>query len=373
MIPGSAALSAGKILVLWADERSANLGVRALAAGAREVATRALSPREVVFQDFGPDEQGFHPGKREVLADVLRPGGPIKTWLGRHDAILDTGAGDSLTDGYGARRLLMMLYTQRAAIQLGIPLVFLPQTIGPFRSPPLRALAAATLRAARTVFARDPESERYARERLGVDALPGTDLVFALPRPTTPPSGAVVLNVSGLLWDRNPHVDDRRYRDQLRRLAGALRADGHRIVLMPHVLANASPDDDQRVLHHAAELLGADSIAVPTDLGDARRILAGASAVVGSRMHACLNALSMGTPSYAWAYSRKFAPLLESLGWPWAADIRTSGDLVPGTVEFVRAAAAGELDEAVHRSIDEADARLAGVTEAIRAAWGALA
>ena len=51
-------------------------------------------------------------------------------------------------------------------------------------------------------------------------------------------------------------------------------------------------------------------------------MLAGASLVVGSRMHACLNALSVGTPAVPLAYSRKFAPLMADLGWEHVIDLR---------------------------------------------------
>ena len=45
--------------------------------------------------------------------------------------------------------------------------------------------------------------------------------------------------------------------------------------------------------------------------------------MIGSRMHACLNALSVGTPAIPLAYSRKFAPLLGDLGWAHVVDLRT--------------------------------------------------
>ena len=43
-------------------------------------------------------------------------------------------------------------------------------------------------------------------------------------------------------------------------------------------------------------------------------------------MHACLNALSVGTPAIPLAYSRKFEPLLADLGWRSVVDLRTSDD-----------------------------------------------
>ena len=45
-------------------------------------------------------------------------------------------------------------------------------------------------------------------------------------------------------------------------------------------------------------------------------------------MHACLNALSVGTPAIPLAYSRKFEPLLSDLGWSHTVDLRTTADPV---------------------------------------------
>jgi len=56
----------------------------------------------------------------------------------------------------------------------------------------------------------------------------------------------------------------------------------------------------------------------PRDLDDARWIIAGSTVLIGARMHACLNALSTGVPAIAMAYSRKFAPLFDAIGWPYS-------------------------------------------------------
>ena len=67
------------------------------------------------------------------------------------------------------------------------------------------------------------------------------------------------------------------------------------------------------------------SLHVPEDLDDVRSVIASAHLVIGARMHACLNALSVGTPAVAMAYSRKFAPLLESIGWNAVVSLTETG------------------------------------------------
>lgn len=356
-----------RVLVLWADDRSANLGVRALAAGAESLARMAMGPVTIDFQDFAPNAAGFNPGKRNVGRDIFSRHGVIDQWISQYDVVLDTGAGDSLTDIYGAKRLLMMMYTQRAAYRAGVPVIFLPQTIGPFGSPLLRQMARRNLSRASGIFARDSWSRSYAHKAMRLEAEPSTDVVFALPvgdvrrRPDT-----IIVNVSGLLWDENRHVDYLRYRRHLRQLSIEIRRSGLRVNLMAHVLENDSADNDVRVLEQAADLLEAQETVVPKDLPEARLRLGEAAAVVGSRMHACLNSLSMGTPSFAWAYSRKFAPLLRDLNWGHLYDLREPGSPVSPTMKFIEAAASDRLQSEVLVVRTDAGRKLDAVVNKLR-------
>lgn len=325
-----------RVLVLWSAQYSANLGVRVLAEGARSIARDVWGPSvEIEFQDFGPGPNGFNPGRRAVLADVGRRNGPVKRWLDRFDIVLDTGAGDSFSDIYGIRRLAMMAYTQRVAIGRGIPLVLMPQTIGPFNSGLGRWLAARTLSGATVVMARDGVSARFVSSAFGAYALQSTDVVFALPVPPRTSDHDVLLNVSGMLWQDNRHIDSARYRSALRGLVDGLRARGREIALLPHVLDSPFADNDVRVLGEVMRTLDVDDAVIPRGLEEARSYIAGASLVIGSRMHACLNALSVGTPAVFWAYSRKFAPLLSDVGWHHGFDLRSEVDIAHRTLSLV--------------------------------------
>lgn len=357
-----------RVLVLWADNRSANLGVRVLAEGARSVALATYGPgTEVVFQDLGPNEEGFRVSTDLVKKDLARPRGPIKTWLRQFDAVLDTGAGDSFTDIYGRNRFARMAYTQLAARRVGLPVVLLPQTIGPFDDKLNRVVARRALKRASVVVTRDHTSESYARSLGRKDVIRSTDLVFSLPSVQQPKSRDVVLNVSGLLWGSDKHVDSKKYRNYVNDFITELVSRGRHVSLLPHVLDNSTPDNDmipirelERTRHGEVDVL------IPESLDEARRAVASASLVVGSRMHACLNALSVGTPAVPWAYSRKFKPLLDDVGWEYTVDLRSADNPVAETLEHMDSEDA--LRAALKPVLETARSRIGSLSAALSAA-----
>lgn len=325
-----------RALVLWAKHSATNLGIRVLASGATRLCEMAFDDVEVDFHDH--DTLGTPLGKQAILRDVGRPDGDVKRMFRNYDVVIDTTSGDSFTDIYSQRRLTVMAYAHRAAIKAGVPLVLAPQTIGPFNTRYGRILARASIHGATRVYARDSESVRYSAA-LGrrPDAL-SSDLVFALPSlPEAKQRSGVYLNVSGLLWRANTHVDHSLYRTAVIRASRAIAAMGHQVTLFPHVLRSAvSREDDVTAVEEAAELLNGEvTVFMPESLEDVRCRLNGAAGVVGARMHACLNALSVGTPALAWAYSRKFAPLLGDLEWNASVDLRTGNDVVKQTIGFI--------------------------------------
>jgi colanic acid/amylovoran biosynthesis protein len=326
-----------RVLVLWADNHSANLGVRVLAQGMAELARRAWGTSSSIdYQDFGPGESGVSFGTRSILRDVGRRNGPIKNRLRKFDVILHTGAGDSFADIYGLKRLSFMVYTHYIARRLQIPIVMGPQTIGPFNSVVGRLVARRMLKESRVVVTRDTSSASYSAS-LGrtVDAL-ATDVVFALPLVETRKSRDVVLNVSGLLWFGNEHVNSESYQSSVRQLVALLEADGRVVSLLAHVVNDPSVVDDAAAIR---ELVDAEDLTnevlIPESLEQVREYVGSAQLVIGSRMHACLNALSVGTPAIPWAYSRKFAPLLSDIGWNISVDLKETANPVSTTMDLI--------------------------------------
>jgi polysaccharide pyruvyl transferase WcaK-like protein len=153
------------------------------------------------------------------------------------------------------------------------------------------------------------------------------------------------------------------YRSTIRSLYDRLVADGRSVVLLPHVLASDSPDQDVGAIEEfVATLPQAANVATPTTLEEVRQIMRDANLVIGSRMHACLNAISVGTPAIPIAYSRKFAPLLNDLGWKWTVDLRSSSEPVKEVLEIANHS---DLSSTVDEVREQAQMALVGVKDAI--------
>jgi len=356
-----------KVLLLRADATSPNLGVRVLKEGTEALVRRAFGPQTTVHvQNFDGGDTGVKFNRETVAKDVFRPNGPVKAVLRKYDLVIDVCGGDSFTDIYGAKRLALILYTQWMSQRLGIPTILGPQTIGPFTKRLSRYLAGRSLRRMALVLSRDNASEKEAAALGRPVDLSATDVVFALPRPQARRQSGVIINVSGLLWEKNSHVDAEEYRSNIRRLISALLERGKLVTLLAHVLDNPRSDNDvPPVKLLAAEFEGRVATAIPKSLTDVRELVAGAELVIGSRMHACLNALSSGAPAIPWAYSRKFEPLLNDIGWTHMVDLRTEKDPVAATTQILDAVGTEQLHAEVVRVLESIDNRLQPVVDAL--------
>lgn len=355
-----------RVLVLWADESSANLGVSALARGSSALIDRAWPGAEVTFVNYGNRPEQLPFGRVRSLAKERVTGRlGMRRWLSEFDLAWDTRSGDSFADIYGLGRHRTMSAIHELTVGAGVPTVMAPQTVGPFRTRRGRWLARRTLRRSCAVFARDPVSADYA-STLGrpVDRT-ASDLVFAIDQPEVSTPRDVVLNVSGLLWAPNPHVDAAHYRTTIHALMDGLWSQGRDITVLAHVRHSQTGDDDVPAIREiAGDARREVEVVIPADLDEARAVLGSARIVVGSRMHACLNALSAGIPAVPLAYSRKFDPLLEALGWSHSVDLRTGDDAAGAVADLVLGA---DLSHAARAVRDRGQAHVAALVEDLRA------
>lgn len=323
-----------KCLILWADSKSANLGVRALAEGTAELLRQSIP--SVTSVEFAGFDSVNYLSLTSVVKNVARPAGEVQKLFGTYDLVIDTGSGDSFTDIYGEKRLITMNLTQELVRRSGALSIYGPQTIGPFRKWRSRAVSSMILRNAALVLARDPESAQVGLDLRARNVATTTDVVFALPPVVKKKHFDVLVNVSGLLWNTNTHVDHLLYRREIERLLTSLAQSDMKVGLLAHVLSNPTDDNDVPVVQELAKIYPQFDSLVPDNLFEARELIGSSRLVVGARMHACLNALSCGVPAIPWAYSRKFAPLLESLEWDISFDLRESGHIADQTLSLIK-------------------------------------
>ena len=271
--------------MLWADDLSPNLGVRVLGAGTEALARRVWPEAEFTFYNYGTRTAPVRLGSyADVAKEAVTRRAGLTAWFERFQVILDTRAGDSFADIYGLNRLASMCAATEYAARVGVPVILSPQTIGPFESRRARLLARRSLKTAELVMARDSISADVSA-RLGrpVDVAT-TDVVFALDVPKPTVQRDVILNVSGLLWQPGPHVDAAAYRRTVADVYDRLVAQGRTVSLLAHVLTFEHLDDDEPAVREFQQAHAPDAeILIPTSLEDVRRMVAGASLVIGSR------------------------------------------------------------------------------------------
>lgn len=255
---------------------------------------------------------------------------------------LAIAGGDSFSDIYGLQRLVYVGLPQILALMLGKPLVLLPQTYGPFKSRTARAVARFILKRACLIYSRDQEGLKVVENLLGrrdPRVKFGYDMGFALASlpPTTEVRERLVglrqrgnlvgFNVSGLLcmggYRRNNTFGLKCDYPSLVRtvLDFLIEKRGCQVLLIPHVFGDRedSESDVPACRRIFAELSAKYEgrlhyLEGNFDQHEIKYVIGQCGFILGSRMHACIAALSQCVPAVGLAYSRKFAGVLDSVG-----------------------------------------------------------
>ena len=249
------------------------------------------------------------------------------------DLVINLCGGDGYTDIYSFGRLLAESQLAWVARRNRIPMIYAPQTIGPFESRKGRFVAQLTLKRVHQIFVRDHASFICCKE-LGIDAHTAEviDVAFALPyeklqQPST--KFKIGFNVSGLLY--NGGYDHKNYfglsfdySSFVHILLSCLKEkEDVEVYLLPHVNSSRSPvEDDYSVCKMLSEKFGCHLAPRYNSPTDAKGFIAGMDMFTGARMHSTIGAISSGVPVIPIAYSRKFNGLYESLQYPWLIDAK---------------------------------------------------
>ena len=187
-----------------------------------------------------------------------------------------------------------------------------------------------------------PHSVRTLRS---VSRWPSSDRTRFIP-PTfvaSPDSPLVGVNVSGLLWEdarsgRNAFGLRADYRRLIERVVAALLSDTKAtLLIVPHEFGAERELEACSAVLEQARLIDAGRVLMVAGEPDERElkaIIGRTSFFVGSRMHACIAALSQEVPSVGLAYSGKFAGVFNSVGLgETVIDLRTASlEEVTGSV-----------------------------------------
>jgi polysaccharide pyruvyl transferase WcaK-like protein len=269
----------------------------------------------------------------------------VKT-LTETDKVFDITGGDSFSDIYGLRRFLKYGFLQKWLItQFGIELILLPQTYGPFKRSITRLMAKCILKRAGVVYARDRSSVECVQALLGNHSNNGKicfmpDVAFVLDshKPERIDIGilndnrkkdsiVVGLNISGLLFNggytqKNMFGLKTNYRGLINSVVDFLMKNEKLLVLLvPHVVTPCTAiEDDPNVCRQLYRELTEE---YPGRIfltqgrynhNNIKYIIGLCDFFIGSRMHACIAALSQSIPAVGIAYSKKFHGVFESVG-----------------------------------------------------------
>lgn len=278
------------------------------------------------------------------LRERIISGNTALNSLNEADVVASVAGGDSFSDIYGLRRFFYVTLPQVLAVLLGKRLVLLPQTIGPFRSALARAVAGFVLSRAEAVYSRDYEGLLVARELAGATGRADNirfchDMGFVLDpvrpqeqdalKPFNGGKSAVTvgLNVSGLLFIGGYTRDNMfglksDYRELVEDIIRLfIDKKGANVVLIPHVFGTAEhAESDSAACEAFYEYLKGpyegrlSVVRGEFDCASIKHVIGLCDFFVGSRMHACIAAVSQNVPAVSIAYSRKFYGVMESIG-----------------------------------------------------------
>jgi len=266
-------------------------------------------------------------------------------WLSRvadADVVASMAGGDSFSDIYGLGRLLYVSLPQLLALVLGKRLVVLPQTVGPFKSAVAKTIARTILRRALLIYSRDHEGVAETRKLIGSSDTDGRvrfcyDVGFVLD-PVKPKNmgfqfdngkekekTVVGLNISGLLYmggySRNNmfglRIDYKKLIPDLIDLM--IRKHDSAVMLVPHVFGADGESDSvvcQEVYSSLKERYDGRLLIASGEYNQSeiKYIIGLCDFFIGSRMHACIAALSQNVPTVSIAYSSKFIGVMETIG-----------------------------------------------------------
>jgi colanic acid/amylovoran biosynthesis protein len=259
--------------------------------------------------------------------------------LNKSAVVIGNSWGDSFSDIYGISRFREVISHYNIALDRKIPLVLLPQTIGPFEARNSKRPAKKILEGAQVICVRDTLSLACTKEIAPeAEVFESVDVALFMPYQKRVTSSSnkctVALNPSGLLWKggytKNNQFNLKEYYPDLIRsiIISLLSRNDVNIELIGHDIRGPSAgnaSDDYFVCKQLKNEFPECSIS-PFFYSpiEAKSYISGYDLLIGSRMHCCIAAYSTGIPVFPLSYSRKFNGFFRNkLDYFYGSDLRT--------------------------------------------------
>ncbi len=269
--------------------------------------------------------------------------------LQQADLVCNIHGGDSFSDIYGIRRFIVDIIDDIVVLLMKKNLILLPQTYGPYNHFISRLIASFIVNHSSRIYSRDLQSADVFKKVLRVtDSSPQVlfcpDVAFTLdsrkrdlyhvepPIETTLNFPLVGLNVNGLMYNGgynrqnmfNLKCDYKLFLSKL--IQRFMESTPAHILFIPHTFGplgniNSDPDACRDLLRRFTGQFKnrIHMMEQEYDQSEIKGLIGCCDFFIGSRMHACIAALSQEIPTVGLAYSRKFLGVFESVG---------SGDMV---------------------------------------------
>ena len=232
------------------------------------------------------------------------------------DVVLDA-SGFAYSDQWGAAAAQELERASRRWKRQGTRVILLPQAFGPFENPAIRSSMTRALNNADLVMPRDDVSFGHVAELVGerdtIRLFPDfTNLVAGtVPNWFDPDALQVAVVPNSRMLDKTGPGTGAGYVPFLVACIRRLQAHDSRPFLLVHEGAG-----DERLAERVSGDCGGIPIIREQNALTIKGILGACRAVVASRFHALVSALSQGVPSVATGWSHKYAELFSDYGFP---------------------------------------------------------
>jgi len=238
--------------------------------------------------------------------------------MGNLDKVAAINGGDGFSDIYNTATFLWRLVDTEIAMKLKIPVIQLPQTLGPFKSKKNYEIAKKILRYSKQVFVRDDKFIKELNE-MDVSYELTRDLSYYMkPQPWNIEikDHAIGINVSGLAYSnkfRTLSGEFDQYPNLINQLIEHFQKKGNTIYLIPHSYNYEKPEennDDIVACCEAYNMLQSKSKVVLINQNltspQIKYLISKMNFFIGTRMHANFAAIYSNVPLFGLAYSYKF-------------------------------------------------------------------